>query len=93
MTQYRIEQEPTAVVIEVSDLQGNEDELLRAFGECQPGTCSCPTSEYEKVATTTVEADEKQITVRLEPKPGQDLDRQQVATCLDHALNENGSSA
>ena len=81
MTQYRIEQEPTAVVIESATFRATRTSCYAPFGGCQPRTCSCPTSEYEKVATMTVEADEKQITVRLEPKPGQDLDRQQVAAC------------
>ena len=46
MARYRIDDEDASVSIEVTDVAGQEQELLEAFGECQAGQCSCPTDEY-----------------------------------------------
>jgi hypothetical protein len=43
MARYRIDDEDASVSIEVTDVAGQEQELLEAFGECQAGQCSCPT--------------------------------------------------
>ena len=42
MARYRIDDEDASVSIEVTDVAGQEQELLEAFGECQAGQCSCP---------------------------------------------------
>jgi hypothetical protein len=42
MARYRIDGEDASVSIEVTDVAGQEQELLEAFGECQAGQCSCP---------------------------------------------------
>ena len=55
MARYRIDDEDASVSIEVTDVAGQEQELLEAFGECQAGQCSCPTDEYQKLASMDVQ--------------------------------------
>lgn len=65
MTQYKIRNEPSAVSIELTGVAGRQKELLKAFQECQEGTCSCPTDEYQNVASMTMDADKSRIAIRL----------------------------
>jgi hypothetical protein len=74
MARYRIDDEDPSVSIEVTDVAGQEQELLEAFGECQAGQCSCPTDEYQKLASMDVQHTRDAIRIRLEPKAGQVLD-------------------
>lgn len=84
MARYRIDDEDASVSIEVTDVAGQEQELLEAFGECQAGQCSCPTDEYQKLASMDVQHTGDVIRIRLEPKAGQVLDTRQIAACLDY---------
>ena len=88
MARYRIEQDRAAVVIELADVGGKQEELLEAFGECRAGRCSCPTNEYEKLAALDVEAGDEQITLRLRAKPGTAFDSSELAACLDHTVGK-----
>jgi hypothetical protein len=85
MARYQIKKtaEPT-VAIEVVDLGGQHDRLLGAFASCQSGQCSCPTDEYRKLESMSVEAGEDDITLRLEPKQGESFDLSEIAACLDY---------
>ena len=84
MARYRIDDEDPSVSIEVTDVAGQEQELLEAFGECQAGQCSCPTDEYQKLASMDVQHTRDVIRIRLEPKAGQVLDTRQIASCLEN---------
>ena len=89
MTQYKISNESSAVSIELTGVAGHQKELLVAFQECQEcqeGTCSCPTDEYQNVASMTVDADESRIAIRLEAKPGAKLDVSEIESCLDYTI-------
>ena len=86
MTQYKISNESSAVAIELTGFAGHQKELLEAFQGCQEGTCSCPTDEYQNVASMTVDADESRIAIRLEAKPGAKLDVSEIESCLDYTI-------
>jgi hypothetical protein len=86
MARYRIKEEESAVAIEVTEVGGHQDELLQAFGACQAGQCSCPTDEYQKLASMDVEQDPDAIRIRLQTKPGEKLDAAEIAACLDHTV-------
>jgi hypothetical protein len=87
MTQYKISNESSAVAIELTGLAGHQRELLAAFQECQEGTGSCPTDEYENVASMSVDADESRIAIRLEAKPGAKFDVSEIKSCLDYTIS------
>jgi hypothetical protein len=84
MARYRIDEDASAVSIEVTEAGGRQDQLMGAFGECQAGQCSCPTNEYEKMASIEVEQAGDLIRIRLEPKPGEKMDTSEIAACLDY---------
>jgi hypothetical protein len=86
MTQYKISNESSVVSIEVTGVAGHQNELLEAFQGCQEGTCSCPTDEYQNVASMTADADESRIAIRLQAKPGAKLDVSQIKSCLDYTI-------
>lgn len=84
MTRYRIDEDESAVSIEVTEVKGQQDRLLEAFEECQSGQCTCPTDEYAKLASMEVEQAGDRIRLRLEPKPGEKFDTSEIAACLDY---------
>ena len=86
MPEYRIHEEHATVSIELTDIEGKQDELLQAFGECQSGKCSCPTDQYDKVADMKVLPDRNQITIRLEPTAGERFNTDEIAACLDYTI-------
>lgn len=84
MARYRIDQEGSAVSVEVTQPRERQAQVLEAFGECQAGRCSCPTDEYQKLASMDIEQADDLIRLRLEPKPGEELDTSEIAACLDY---------
>lgn len=84
MARYRIDEKDSTISIEVAEVGGHQDQLMQAFGECQSGQCSCPTDEYEKLASMEVEQVEDLIRLRLEPKPGEKFDTSEIAACLEY---------
>ena len=70
MTRYRTDTRDNEVDIELTEVAGQQAELLEAFGACQAGTCSCPTEEYAKVATMEVAPAPDRIAIHLRAKPG-----------------------
>ena len=86
MARYRIAKKTTGVDIELTDLADKRDALLSALNGCAEGRCSCPSSEYEKVASMTVEDVADQIEIRLEAKPGSELYISEIAYCLAHTI-------
>ncbi len=84
MARYRIDERESAVSIEVTEAGGRQDQLMEAFGECQAGQSSCPTNEYEKLASMEVEQAGDLIRIHLEPRPGEKIDTTEIAACLDY---------
>jgi hypothetical protein len=87
MARYRIEETPDGVGIRVTEVSGNKQELLEAFGECQSGNCTCPTDEYEKVADMEIAAAGDEISLRLRAKPGTRFDPSRISACLAYTTS------
>jgi hypothetical protein len=86
MTTYRLDNEGSAVSVELTDTAGRAEALLDAFGECQSGRCTCPTDAYRKLESMEARHTGDTITLRLEAKPGSSLDTAAIAACLDHTV-------
>ena len=84
---YEISEQGTAVEIRVHDVGDQEPELLPSFQECQSGSCGCPTDQYDKLAKMDVDAADGDVTLRMEPRPGERLDTEQLRVCLDYTLS------
>jgi hypothetical protein len=88
MARYRIHEEQTAVLIELTEVGSKKEQFLEAFSECQAGRCTCPTDEYNKLDSIEVESDAGSIRVRLEVKPGEKLDAAPIQTCLEYTTEK-----
>ena len=73
MARYRIQDDESAVSVEVTEVGANAQKLLRALRECQAGQCSCPTDEYQKLASMDIQLAGDVISLRLEAKPRGDI--------------------
>jgi hypothetical protein len=94
MARYRIEQPAeSTVAIELTEIGGQQHRLLAAFASCQAGQCSCPTDEYRKLESLSIEQGEDDITLRLEPKDGASFDLAQITACLDYTTAEGSPTA
>jgi hypothetical protein len=65
---------------------GNRDEVLGAFQQCQEGRCACPTTQYEKLQTLDMEAGPDDIELCLTPKPAEVFEQEQIEKCLDFTI-------
>ena len=88
MTKYTTEPDDTGLTIQLQDVGTDRDRLLGAFQECRQGRCDCPTGEYDKLESLTVEDQPNGITVRLDTKPGQTLDLSDIDACLRHTVDK-----
>lgn len=85
---YEISEQGTTVEVRVHDAGDQQPQLLQSFQECQSGTCGCPTDQYDRLATMDVDTAGGDVTLRLEPLPGQRLDPEQLHVCLDYTHTE-----
>lgn len=87
MARYTINQGEDELTIRVTETGSSGGRILSAFQDCQDGRCDCPTDEYQKVATLSVEREANDaISVRLVPKPGQRFDESEIDACLQHTV-------
>ena len=94
MPKYELREDAATVSIEVSGVgdERQERELLEAFDDCRSGRCSCPTDQYDKLASMDVDRDADSITLRLQPKPGAQFDTAELHTCLEHTIAKTEGS-
>ena len=88
MARYRMEQGPQGIAIELTDVAGRREELLAAFEECQSGQCTCPTDEYQKMASMDVGSTDDEIVLRAWPRAGARLDVDEISACLDCTVSK-----
>ena len=83
---YEVNEHESDIEISVSDAAGRTSQLLRSLQECQTGHCGCRTDQYDKLAAMEVDAGDDEVTVRLQPLPGERLDPEQIKACLDYTI-------
>ena len=88
MARYRIKESGSAISIELTEVAGQQEQLLGAFAACQAGQCTCPTDEYQRLDRMDVEQGEDEIRLELEPKPGERFNLAEIAACLDYTTAE-----
>ena len=64
--------------------------MLDELAKCANGTCSCKTTEYEKLDSMQMSQTDSGLTLDLKAKPGQDLNASCVAEGLDHTAAQVG---
>ena len=81
---YEVNEHEPDVEIHVSDAAGHTSQLLQSMQACKTGSCGCPTDQYDKLAAMEIDAGDDEVTVRLQPLPGERLDAEQIKACLDY---------
>ena len=87
MPRYQIKSRPQGVQVRVTEAAGNEERLIGALQACQEGRCSCPTPEYEKLASMQVRSAAGTVEIDLETEAGAELDPDAVRRCLDFTMD------
>lgn len=85
---YEVEQDEGTVEIQIDGVGDHTPTLLRAFQECQTGNCTCPTDQYDRLATMHVGQAEDQLTLRLTAEEGQQFDVNELKMCLEHTISK-----
>lgn len=88
--QHAVEPTAAGARIRAEAGPGTQKALLDEFAKCAAGTCSCPSTQYEKVESMTVHATDAGVTVDLTVKPGQALDLADIERCLEHTAKVIG---
>jgi hypothetical protein len=65
--------------------------LLEEFGKCANGTCSCPSTQYAKLASIDVKQTADGVSVDLTAKSGEVIDGDDIKRCLDFTAESLGS--
>lgn len=80
--------QPTPEGLKISTKASSEQSqrLMDEFAKCANGTCSCKSSEYEKVESMQVQRTEDGVSLELRAKEGSALDTDCVTECLDHTV-------
>lgn len=84
---YQVDQTLDGLKIQASVAPEQQAKLLEEFGKCASGTCSCPSKQYEKLASINVSQGTAGVNVELKAKPGENIDIEDIKRCLDHTAN------
>lgn len=79
----KIEKKDEYIEITINEVGDKKDQVLAAFGLCQSGQCQCPTNEYKNLEKMDIIEGDDVLTLRLYPKPGKEMDLNEIQTCLD----------
>lgn len=87
-TKFDIQPTTDGLKIEATADAKQAQQLMDEFGKCANGTCSCQSSEYEKVESMQVTRSDDGVSLVLKAKEGQALDTSCVAECLNHTASQ-----
>lgn len=87
---YKIENTKDGTEININNVETptEQKQLMDAFQECQNGTCSCPTNEYQKLEKMEIQEGNGLIVLNLKPKSGQELDQSEIVRCLEYTKSK-----
>ncbi|MEO8652771.1 MAG: hypothetical protein ABI409_01470 [Ramlibacter sp.] len=81
--EYHMEENADGLRIQATVPPEQQKKLLEEFSKCSSGTCSCPSTQYEKLESMQVSQDTAGVTVELRAKSGETLDAKDIWRCLD----------
>lgn len=81
---YQIDENTEGLRIQAAVSPEQQKTLLDEFQKCAAGTCSCPSTQYEKLQSIDVIPNATGVTVQLKAKNGEVIDRSDIERCLDH---------
>ncbi len=87
---YQVDPTGDGLKVEASVAPEQQAKLLEELGKCASGTCSCPSTQYDKLASINVSPGAAGVSVELKAKSGERLDIEDVRRCLDHTADQLG---
>ena len=85
---YEVSTSQNGLTINIEVPDKRKEKLLEEFGNCQKGKCSCPTEEYRKLESLSVESSENNISLILKPKADQSFDINEINKCLNYTMEK-----
>lgn len=86
--EFNVKPTPQGVEVKAQATPEEAKKMMDEFAKCANGTCSCKTSEYEKLESMQVSETDSGLTLDLKAKSGQTLDVGCVEECLDHTAKQ-----
>jgi hypothetical protein len=80
----KIKTTEAGIEIDVTGLDGKQEQLMEAFHECSEGRCTCPTNEYQKVQKLDIVDSEDAIQLTITAKPDEQIDTTEIEKCLEY---------
>jgi hypothetical protein len=87
---YEVSTSKSELIINIEIPDKHKEKLLKEFSNCQQGKCSCPTEEYKKLESLTVETNENKVSLTLKPRSDQSFDINEINKCLIYTSNKIG---
>jgi len=84
---YSVNPTTTGLQVSAEVAPEHQSKLLQEFGKCAAGTCSCPSTQYEKLSDINVTQTPNGVSVELTAKSGETIDQSDIARCLEHTSN------
>ncbi|MDP2303213.1 MAG: hypothetical protein Q8N03_12410 [Ignavibacteria bacterium] len=85
---FEVNNSGSDLIINIEIPDKYKEKLLEEFSNCQQGKCSCPTEEYKKLESLTVETDENKVSLTLKSRLGQSIDISEINKCLNYTSNK-----
>jgi hypothetical protein len=85
---YQIKEKKDGLHIEATVPAEAHQQLMEELGKCAAGTCSCPSTQYEKMAAIEVVPGPAGVTIDLQAKPGETIDRADIERCLEYTAKQ-----
>ena len=84
---YHVDETNDGINITIDAVE-DQQKLLSNFELCQKGQCSCPTTEYTKLESMTIESGRDEIKIELKSKSDQKFQVSEIEKCLEFTLNK-----
>lgn len=85
---YSVQGDGAKVTITVEGVGSKQADLLKEFTECAEGRCSCPTTQYEKVASMRIAPGKDRVSITLTAKAGETIEHGDINTCFEHTTRK-----
>lgn len=86
--EYKVDTTATGLKVSATVPAEQQAKLLEELGKCAAGTCACPSTQYEKLASIDIQQTSDGVSVDLKAKAGENIDPADVAHCLEHTAEK-----
>lgn len=90
---YKIDEKVDGLHIDASVAPKTQQKLMEEMARCAAGTCSCPSTQYEKLEKIEVVPGQNGGSINLKAKSGEIIDRADIEKCLEHTAKIVKSSS